>query len=85
MIKTRCPKCGVTHPLSEEHKCRAVDKMAKKSDLVAEHPAQPVPTDVAFSATSATDLVPGEPCPTCGKSYGLGSAERQRRYRKRRK
>lgn len=31
------------------------------------------------------ELVAGEPCPTCGKPYGLTAAERQRRYRERKR
>lgn len=39
------------------------------------------PNEKGFS----DDLEPGKPCPTCGKPVGLTPAERQRRYRERKR
>lgn len=88
MIKKRCPKCGVTHPLSEEHKCRVVGK-AKPSDDTGLSPVlvevSPSVDKEGRAGTAVPVLAPGHPCPTCGKPYGLGAAERQRQYRERKK
>lgn len=42
------------------------------------------PSDL-LAQLDALDLTPGEPCPLCGKQYGLSPAEKQRRYRERKR
>ena len=39
----------------------------------------------ALKKRAAGELVPGKPCPVCGKPVGRTGAERQRRYRERKR
>lgn len=62
-------------------------KTYKSPDHETLPPKQKEVLDKALEASlkETTGLVPGKPCPVCGKKYRLGDAERKRRWRARRK
>lgn len=44
-----------------------------------------IPTDAVVPPAGWTKLVPGKPCPLCGKKVGFSPAERKRRERARKR
>lgn len=62
------------HMESSKEQVADISKAVSKSELT-------IPSEV----TSELSLVAGRPCPTCGKYYGHSPADRQKRYRERRK
>ena len=48
-------------------------------------PSEPSYGPAGIRSLHAAELVPGEPCPTCGKPVGKSKATLQREYRERKK
>jgi uncharacterized OB-fold protein len=69
----RCPECGDSF-IGLEQVCPVCRRQPRKAVTFKDRPLK-------------AELVAGEPCPMCGKKYRprVSDAERQRRYRERKK
>lgn len=83
----KCPDCGFHHWLLGRERCgkHGVDWVGDEPT-----PDEPVRSEKKVverksAPTVSPELVPGEPCPTCGKPVGMSAAERKRRERERKK
>lgn len=85
MQKKICPGCSEEFDNTKLRgvcdRCYRLGMTKEKALLIKPAAKQPE----GFYAKSLADLVAGELCPTCGKRVGLTAAERQRRYRERKK
>ena len=94
MKRPACNLCGTKHWPSEPHRFAKGDPAAPPerptTDTSPVKAGIAVRTDAAQAAREqhgaalvddSAVLVPGKPCPTCGKRVGRTSAERMRRHR----
>lgn len=88
MEKTMCKLCRRRHLASEPHVLPPVTKPVAPNPLVTRKvtPVTKTVTLPRVPANTVTVIVTqGEPCPTCGRSGPMSEAEKQRRYRERRR
>ncbi len=97
MDKPLCKICDTKHWPSEDHKFGRTDAVATTEATVETQvavsrkvgPDKPAgqsrgaPENATEPPKSDTglQLIPGKPCPTCGKRVGRSGAERMRRHR----
>ena len=91
-MKPKCPKCKRENTYNAKYdQCSGCGRGYNASDERAERIAEVEKvaarrgTPVLASEIPDLVLVPGEPCPTCGKPVGKTSAQLQKEYRKRKK
>lgn len=86
-----CEKCGVNLAITgKSHNCRPrplpmsvaeIDKKFVGETVTVLPAAAKVVVGTVSPPVPTASLVPGQPCPTCGKKVGLSAVERKRKQR----